>query len=191
MAPATTGPKLAAMTPPLGTATAPALGLAAAAKACGVSESTLRRRRPELLAAGARQTAKGWSIPIPALIELGLMDRTTAPDTVTSPDGPQQPRQEASTAPSPLSPTEPLLEALRAKLAAAEQRAAVAEAIAEERERIIAVQAQALRMLEALPAQETEALKGGPASTPSTPQERAVAPSGGRFRRWLNFSSQN
>jgi hypothetical protein len=41
------------------------------------------------------------------------------------------------------------LEALRTKLVEAEKRAAVAEAVAEERERIIAVQAQALRMLEA------------------------------------------
>jgi hypothetical protein len=44
---------------------------------------------------------------------------------------------------------EPVLEALREKLADAEKRAAVAEAIAAERERIIEVQALALRMLEA------------------------------------------
>lgn len=168
--------------------TAPALGLAEAAKACGVSESTIRRKRPELLAAGARQTAKGWSIPVPALIELGLMARTSAPDAVASPDSPPQPRLEALTAPSTQTPTEPLLEALRARLAAAEQRAAVAEAIAEERERIIAVQAQALRMLEALPVVP----KGEPVMTPSTAQERAVSsPAGGRIRRWLNFSGQN
>lgn len=133
------------MTPPLGTATAPALGLAAAAKACNVSESTLRRKRPELLAAGATQTAKGWSIPIPALIELGLMDRTTQ----TPPDSPQNSPQQAAVT-GPMEPrTDTVVEALRAQLAEAEKRAAVAEAIAEERERIIAAQAQALRMLEA------------------------------------------
>lgn len=132
------------MTPPLGLATQPALGLAAAAKACGVSESTLRRKRPDLLAAGAKQTAKGWSIPIPALIELGLMDRTT----LIPADSPSQPSQEAPTTASTPTPMEPLVEALRAQLADAEKRAAVAEAIAEERERIISVQAQALRMLE-------------------------------------------
>ncbi|BAS18719.1 hypothetical protein AHiyo8_pII70330 (plasmid) [Arthrobacter sp. Hiyo8] len=41
------------------------------------------------------------------------------------------------------------MEALKADLAEAEKRAAVAEAVAAERERIIAAQAQALRMLEA------------------------------------------
>ena len=62
------------MTPPVG---GPTLGLAEAAKACGVSVSTLRRKRPELVAHGAAQTAKGWRIPVTALIALGLMDRTT------------------------------------------------------------------------------------------------------------------
>ena len=61
-------------TPPAGV---PTLGLAEAAKACGVSVSTLRRKRPELAAHGAAQTATGWRIPVTALIALGLMDRTT------------------------------------------------------------------------------------------------------------------
>jgi hypothetical protein len=139
-------PTLEPMTPPVATTSAPVLGLAQAAKACGVSESTIRRKRPELLAAGATQDSRGWRIPVPALIQLGLMDRTTAPD---APDSPPVAAQEAVTTPATQTPMEPLLEALREKLAAAEQRAAVAEAIAEERERIIAVQAQALRMLEA------------------------------------------
>lgn len=137
------------MTPPLATGTVPALGFAAAAKACGVSESTLRRKRPELLAAGAVQTPKGWSIPVPVLVQLGLMDRTTAPDQVKPPESPAASRQIPVTTPAMEPQMEPLLEALRAKLAEAEKRAAVAEAIAQERERIIAVQAQALRMLEA------------------------------------------
>jgi hypothetical protein len=133
------------MTAPLATGQAPALGFAAAAKACGVSESTLRRKRPELLAAGAVQTAKGWSIPVPVLVQLGLMDRTTAPDPVAPPESPADSLQRPFMTPA----LEPLMEALKEKLAEAEKRAAVAEAVAEERERIIAVQAQALRMLEA------------------------------------------
>ncbi|MGX5718360.1 hypothetical protein [Arthrobacter sp. MAHUQ-56] len=137
------------MTPPVGTSKAPVLGLAEAAKACGVSESTIRRRRPELIAAGAVQDNRGWRIPVPALIELGLMDRTTAPDTPDTSDSPTAPGQGPVTTPATQTPLAPLLEALREKLADAEKRAAVAEAIAEERERIIAVQAQALRMLEA------------------------------------------
>lgn len=161
------------MTPPLGTSTAPVLGLAEAAKACGVSESTLRRRRPDLLAAGATQTSKGWRIPIPALVELGLMPRVTAPDS------PQQPRQEAVTAPATQSPTEPLLEALRAKLADAEKRAAVAEAIAQERERIIEAQALALRMLTPGPTTPQEQ----PAPAPEQPAEQPREQPGRWWRR--------
>lgn len=181
------------MTPPVGTSTAPVLGLAEAAKACGVSESTLRRKRPELLAAGATQTSKGWRIPVPALIELGLMDRTTAPD---APDSPPQPRQEALTAPATQSPSDTLLEALRAKLADAEKRAAVAEAIAQERERIIEAQARTLRMLEAphkkttpdLPAEALSPEAGkmsGPSTNESAPaQEPREQPN--RLRRLLH-----
>jgi hypothetical protein len=109
------------------------MGLAEAAKACGVSVSTLRRKRTDLEAHGAAQTAAGWHIPITALIAVGLMERVTPP-------------------PAPDTPHDGVtgeLEALRAKLAAAEQRAAVAEAIAAERERVIQTQAMALRMLEA------------------------------------------
>lgn len=133
-----------ATTPPTG---GPTLGLAEAAKACGVSVSTLRRKRSELEANGAAQTAKGWRIPVTTLIALGLMDRTTD----TRHDGGYDGRHE-----TPMTPTKPVadaliaqLDALRAALAAAEQRAAVAEAIADERERMIQTQAMALRMLEA------------------------------------------
>lgn len=160
----------------------PMLGLAEAAKACNVSLSTIRRRRAELLAMGATSDARGWRIPIPALIELGLMDRTTAPD-----DTPQIPRQSASvpgmtpvmTPPSDTpSDTSELLEELRSQLAKAEQRAAVAEAVAAERERVINAQAQALRMLEAGPSRsrfEPEAPETleGPSGTPS---DMSVAP---------------
>lgn len=121
------------------------VGLAEAARVAGVSESTIRRRRVELQALGAVQGSKGWKIPIPALIELGLMARTTAPDEVVPPETSQvTPVEDVMTG-----DTASELEALRKALAAAEQRAAVAEAIALERERIIEVQGQALRMLEA------------------------------------------
>ncbi|HEX2923125.1 MAG TPA: hypothetical protein VHS28_03750 [Chloroflexota bacterium] len=95
------------------------------------------------------QTPKGWSIPIPVLIQMGLMDRTTSPDPVIAPDSSQMPHQEAPTTAPTQTHLEPLVEALREKLAEAEKRAAVAEAVAAERERIIEVQAQALRMIEA------------------------------------------
>lgn len=178
------------MTPPLGTGTAPVLGLAEAAKACGVSESTIRRRRPELLAAGATQTPKGWAIPVPVLVQLGLMDRRTAPDAPAPSDSLQRPRQEALTTPATQSLSDTLLEALREKLADAEKRAAVAEAIAAERERIIAVQAQALRMLEA-PRKATQE-QPAPAQEPAqaaAPEQPAPGLLGTLRRRLRNFSN--
>lgn len=129
----------------------PVMGLAEAALACGVSVSTIRRKRPELEKLGAAQTAKGWHIPITALIELGLMRSVTdAPVTPVEPAvipalmGVMKPPVDAQ--------RDALVgevEALRAKLADAERRAAVAEAVAVERDRIIHAQDMALRMLEA------------------------------------------
>lgn len=161
--------------------TAPVLGLAEAARATGVSESTLRRKRPELLKAGATQGPKGWSIPIPVLVELGLLDKTTSPSPERGHDSPSAPPEAASTAPATPPSTEPLLEALRAKLAEAEKRAAVAEAIAEERERIIQVQAQALRMIEApRTPQEQPAPTQAPVPEPSREQPSSL----GKLRFW-------
>ncbi|WP_456510314.1 hypothetical protein [Arthrobacter sp. TE12231] len=73
---------------------------------------------------------------------------------------------------------EPLLEALREKLVEAEKRAAVAEAVAAERQRIIAAQEQTLRMLEApkqavqQPAPVSEAAAGPDQATPPEPTKR-------------------
>jgi hypothetical protein len=165
------------------------MGLAEAAKACGVSVSTLRRKRPELAAHGAAQTANGWHIPVTALIALGLMGRTTAAHHEGRHDTPVPPTMTpTSTAPSDALTGE--LDALRAKLADAEQRAAVAEAVAAERERIIQTQAMALRMLEASqsPAPGREETRGdvdspnrsepatAPTPVPDTVQKSGSAP---------------
>ena len=158
-------------TPPAGV---PTLGLAEAAKACGVSVSTLRRKRPELAAYGAAQTATGWRIPVTALIALGLMSNTT--DAPTEPPSPRyapdtldalQARLDAQQA--ELDSVRERRDALRSQLAAAEQRAAVAEAIAAERERVIQTQAMALRMLEApkTPATPMPPAPTEPAESPS------------------------
>lgn len=128
------------MTPSAG---GPTLGLAEAAKACGLSVSTLRRKRPELAAHGAAQTASGWRIPITALIALGLMDRTTDTRHESQHDTPMTPTTTALT-----DTLTAQLDALRTALADAERRAAVAEAVAAERERVIQVQQMSLRMLE-------------------------------------------
>lgn len=164
--------------------TAPTISLAEAARICGVSQSTLRRRRAELLDRGAVHGPKGWKIPIPALIELGLLEATTAPDVM-----------EAVEPPAPLSdsPVEPVMtpaiaaevEALRGAVAALELRAAVAEAVAAERERIIDVQAQALRMLEASPETPTESsTEPSKVATPRPSEEHATEPP---RRSWWPF----
>ena len=133
------------------------MGLTQAAKACGISVSTLRRRKEQLVAAGTKITDKGWQIPIPALVSLGYLSSTT-PASDTPPEIPVTPLVE----PPVIPPVETLsneVENLRLKLVEAETRAQVAEAISAERERIIQVQAAALRMLE-------RGTTGTPTSTP-------------------------
>jgi hypothetical protein len=168
------------MAPPAGV---PTLGLAEAAKACGVSVSTLRRKRPELEENGAAQTAKGWRIPVTALIALGLMDRTT--------DAHHEGRQDNPLTPAMTPPDDALmaqLDALRTALADAEQRAAVAEAVAAERERMIQTQAMALRMLEAskTPAAPTPTAPTEPAESP-TPAPSKEDPKHAPKRAWWPF----
>jgi hypothetical protein len=165
-APTTVTPSTSTMkgvtTPPAGV---PTLGLAEAAKACGVSVSTLRRKRTELAAHGAAQTATGWRIPVTALIALGLMGRTSDTPHESRHDTPVTPTMAAATTASD-DALAGELDALRIKLAEAEQRAAVAEAIAVERERIIQAQAMALRMLET-PKAPAPAVPGADAPAPT------------------------
>jgi hypothetical protein len=144
------------------------VGLAEAARVCGVSVATVRRRRTILEGLGAQVTPSGWVIPISALISCGLMPPTTPPDT------PSLRRMAGGTAPLEGTPVgtpqeTPELVELRSQLAAAERRAAVAEAVAAERERVIEAQALTLRMIEAAPA--TPALASVPdADTPRPPE---------------------
>lgn len=172
----------------------PVMGLAEAARACGISVSTLRRRKTMLLAAGANVTDKGWQIPIPALVSLGFMSGTTvAPETAPA---------LALTAPVVSPPDSPGSQALaelselRQALAAAEARAQVAEAIATERERIIEIQAQALRMLEPgkrdTPVPPAEPVADTVPDTPyaepkTTPLAPPVRPAKGLIRRLLGI----
>lgn len=124
----------------------PVVGLAEAARMCGVSVSTIRRKRGELSEYGAAQTAKGWQIPIPALIATGLMENTTPPDEAPPSKAPDTLNDAPAQRGGDTLQAE--LEALRSQLVEAERRAAVAEAVAAERERIIQVQQASLRMLE-------------------------------------------
>jgi plasmid stability protein len=124
----------------------PTLNLADAARACGLSVSTLRRHRDALIAHGATRHDASWSIPISALIAAGLMP------SVTPHDAPSSDRVKPVMTPHDDAPMTVLRDALadaEKRAAEAERRAAVAEAVATERERIIDAQAMALRLLEA------------------------------------------
>ena len=61
------------------------LGLREAAAACGVSVSTMRRRRHELLAMGATAKDDGWQIPASALVAIGMLDKVNGAGDAPSP----------------------------------------------------------------------------------------------------------
>lgn len=162
----------------MNSSTGPTLNMAEAARACGVSVSTLRRRRDALEAHGATRHDGSWVIPIATLVSLGLMPKVTPPDT-PSPDGltPVMTGQDDV----PVTALKEALAEAERRAAAAEQRAAVAEAVANERERIISSQALSLRLLEAGAAPSAEQVEPtsspGPAPAPSEPAQR-------RRRHW-------
>jgi hypothetical protein len=130
---------IGAMTAQNGTGV-PMLGLAEAARATNRSESTLRRHKDQLISLGASVEKSGWRIPVPALVQLGWMDRVTAVGAITTP---------SMTAPVVPGATPPEVSELRAQLRAAEQRAELAEARASERQAHIESLTMSLRMLEA------------------------------------------
>lgn len=164
----------------MSSSTGPTLNMAEAARACGVSVSTLRRRRDALEAHGATRHDGSWVIPIATLVSLGLMPKVTPPDA-PSPDGltPVMTGQDDA----PVTALKEALAEAERRAAAAEQRAAVAEAVANERERIISSQALSLRLLEAGPAPGVEH-----AEPSSTPEPVPVADELPRRRRWWHRS---
>lgn len=128
------------MTAPTGTPLSPSLGLAEAAKHCGVSVATVRRKKSVLMGYGATTDVAGWKIPYSALIAVGLAPNVTPPDKPVS----------GAMEPPAIAPVTPVA-ALELQLVQALARAEKAEAIADERERTIQTQAIALRMLDAAP----------------------------------------
>lgn len=128
------------MEPMNGTAETPAdLGLKEASRITGISLSTLRRRRDDLRNAGATQHADGtWSIPVHTLITLGMLDKV-GPTAPVSPTPTERPSD---------TPTWDQVASLRDQLSDAQQRAAVAEAIAHERGSALEDARRAMRMLE-------------------------------------------
>lgn len=133
--------------------TGPTLNLADAARACGLSVSTMRRHRDALIAHGATRHGASWVIPVSALVAAGLMPRVTPPDA-PSHDGLTPVMTGDGDA--PMTALRDALTDAEKRAADAERRAAVAEAVAEERERIITAQAHALRLLEAAPTAQSQ-----------------------------------
>jgi hypothetical protein len=139
------------LTPP-GTPLAPSVGLKEAARVCGVSVATVRRRKDSLIAHGATTAEDGWMIPIPALVAVGLLDRTSPPDTL--------PR--VGQVPTAISPDDAALASLRDELATerlarvtAEHRAALAEAVMESQSKNLEDVRRALRALTAAPTSQS------------------------------------
>lgn len=137
----------------------PTVTLARAVELCGVSRSTIQRRRTELIKLGAQVTPRGWSIPIPALITAGLLDSVTPPDSVAKPVA-ETPKDTPSGTRSDTSE----IDALRAKLAETESRLAVAEALADERRAALEMATLAMKMI--------EAKKHPEPATPEVPRRR-------------------
>ena len=136
----------------------PSVSQARAAEICGVSTTTVRRYRQSGRLFGCEPDEKsgGWQIPIPSLVAAGLLDRSSPADTVTAE------RVEPDKSPHEITPQTALetrISELEAALAKAEQRAAVAEAIAAERGQALEVERQALRAITSAPIETEQAPK--------------------------------
>jgi len=146
-----------------------------AAQVAGISVSTLRRRRTDLIAAGAEISPDGWKVPMTALVACGLI----------AGEGPEAASRPTSTTPRPGQAPETAersrqLEELTTQVRELERevsewrrRAEVAEARAEERGRALdalraanETERMALRMLTAGTSTATP-MQPAPESTPS------------------------
>lgn len=155
-----------------------------AARVAGVSVSTLRRRRDELVAAGAVIDPAGWKVPITALIATGLLPgegqhhtpTTGTPRTAPGP-GPAVASVQEDTAQHQheLRQLQERVQELVEEVGHWRRRAEVAEARAEERGRSLETlrianesERLALRMLTS---QHTPTTTPTPADTPPNPPE--------------------
>ncbi len=148
----------------------PMLTIAEAVDATQTSESTIKRRLRSGAFPNAVRTADGkWMIPLGDLSAAGLR-----PGKMAKPD--------------PVTPSNDRVRDLAAENAELRQRLAVAEALASERNRIIDVQQQMLRMLEARPVSALEPaavpVAGPPPPVPAA-DGRAATGALARIRRRL------
>lgn len=164
-----------------------------AAEVAGVSVSTLRRRRDDLVAAGADISPDGWKVPVTALVACGLLPgeglhKTEKP---TSPEPRHQDKQETAAQAQHLEELTAQVRDLEREVAEWRRRAEVAEARAEERGRALdtlrvanETERMALRMLTAgtttapatQPAQEPTPATGLGARSSAPQPSTTVAP---------------
>ena len=151
-----------------------------AAQVAGISVSTLRRRRTDLIAAGADISPDGWKVPMTALVACGLIagegpEAASRPASVTprlgqSPGASGQSRQ--------LDELTAQVRELEREVGEWRRRAEVAEARAEERGRAL----DALRIANETERMALRMLTAGtptppptqPAQEPTPPAERAA-----------------
>lgn len=146
-----------------------------AAQVAGISVSTLRRRRTDLIAAGADISPDGWKVPMTALVACGLI----------AGEGPEAASRPASVAPRPgegheVSSESHQLEKLTTQVRELERevsewrrRAEVAEARAEERGRAL----DALRVANETERMALRMLTAGTPTPPPTQPAQEPAPS--------------
>jgi hypothetical protein len=172
----------------------PVLTVSAAARACGVSRRTIHRRLAEHAFPSATQTPEGtWQIPIEDLLGAGF--HLNAPTLDTPPDAHEQVMAGTPHAQAVVNGSTPEVHTLRGalteaerRIAAAEGRANLAEAVATERLRTIEALNLALRALQAGP-QPVDRLHDlvtapAPDTPPRTVATRADAPDAKHVRWW-------
>lgn len=126
-----------------------------AANVAGVSVSTLRRRREDLIGAGADISADGWKVPMTALVACGLI-AGEGPQREQPSGRPQMQPQETPETSAQLEELSAQVRDLEREVSEWRRRAEVAEARAEERGRALdalqvanEAERMALRMLTA------------------------------------------
>lgn len=146
-----------------------------AAEVAGISVSTLRRRRDDLVTAGAHISPDGWRVPVTALVACGLLPgegphKTEKP---TPPEPRHQDKQETAAQAQHLDELTAQVRDLEHEVAEWRRRAEVAEARAEERGRAL----DALRIANETERMALRMLTAGTSTAPPVQQPRESTPS--------------
>lgn len=147
----------------------PRWSAAEAARRCGVGRATIQRALTAGRIPGAEQTDAGWSIPLEGLLAAGFHPSRPSPPEDTAPPAREHDRTPAEPLPEHarrLADLETELAEARAQTALERIRREAAEALAAERAERVTDLRQAMRMLEAAPA-DRPAPEPMPASAPA------------------------